>query len=805
MKKAMFFLLTVSAAITVSCSKNEPAAPEAGAQSVQYKPLTVNASGQDGVAKTALGGKTGEKYSVIWKAGDMISVNGTASKALESDVAEGQPAVFMIQSDVEAPYNVIYPASAVREDGKLTLSSRQKYYSGQFDAANAIMTGSGSESSLGVKMACSFVKLTIKRADAETLQEVKLYSYKGEALCGVYSVDCSTGAMTLESNGGNTVFMTADDGLAYDANGCATVVFSLPPALLQGGFAISVSTSDGKHMTCKAYTGSGIVLEAGDMLTMPAVTFQASANPFSGGSGTAEDPYLIATSNDLIALSGLSNADAAYGVYNYRQIADIDMAGIKDFMPMFPSGFELKSTYDGGNFKVENLTIDSNTSNAAFVSYLKGSSATIENLCLKNINVSGTNNVAAVCGFGYQGKVANCRVEGGRIAGSADGVGAIVARPYIIEIEDCFVGEGTTVSGSQNVGGLVGGGTTFATGKEMSISGCTSYANVSSSGNNAGGIMGGSTIMKGTSKVTIENCRCFGSVTAGGRNVGGIIGGLEGGTSSAPATSQYLLINNCAAYGNVTGTFGVAGIIGYPYAGSSNGSALIINCGYFGRKLESTANGGNPGYAALGGIVGFNRLGNGSLRIVNCLSKGFKAYTVSTSPASYGVAGILAYTSVADASSPGPNEVMGCYSPFATGDLYIDGAPASGQTSNYGGIFGLMSSASSSGISSVTDCWYSPSAGQAGPSTYALKKNTAAAYTSAATLLDNLNKFAAAYPGTIECLEWTMDTDGLPILEGMSSSQTEDVEIGGSSEGWGNTGSDGGNTEVPNVNDEIEW
>ena len=64
---------------------------------------------------------------------------------------------------------------------------------------------------------------------------------------------------------------------------------------------------------------------------------QAAYVLFSGGAGTAENPYLISTDKDLITLSDyMARADSAavYSSKHYRQTADVDMSAATDYTPI---------------------------------------------------------------------------------------------------------------------------------------------------------------------------------------------------------------------------------------------------------------------------------------------------------------------------------------------------------------------------------------------------------------------------------------------------------------------------------------
>jgi len=209
---------------------------------------------------------------------------------------------------------------------------------------------------------------------------------------------------------------------------------------------------------------------------------------YSGGSGTAQDPYLIATAADLIALGQtpgdydkhfVLTADIDLNpnlpgrrVFNEALIAPIRTitrgVGIVD--PIF------MGVFDGNDHTISNLTIRGSGRLALFGA--SGYPAAITNLGLKDVDISGTgHDVGGLVSFNY-GSITNCRSIGtisgslsvgglanmtyGSISGSysegvvngTNWVGGLVGRNSSGQVSNCY-GVGT-VTGNYDVGGLVG-------------------------------------------------------------------------------------------------------------------------------------------------------------------------------------------------------------------------------------------------------------------------------------------------------------------------------------------------------------
>ena len=82
--------------------------------------------------------------------------------------------------------------------------------------------------------------------------------------------------------------------------------------------------------------------------------------PFEGA-GTEEDPYIIATVEDLTALSDEINSEANeqyYGAY-FKQTADLDLSSVENWVPIGYddyNGYYFMGHYDGGNHWIKNMT-----------------------------------------------------------------------------------------------------------------------------------------------------------------------------------------------------------------------------------------------------------------------------------------------------------------------------------------------------------------------------------------------------------------------------------------------------------------
>jgi len=220
------------------------------------------------------------------------------------------------------------------------------------------------------------------------------------------------------------------------------------------------------------------------ILGMPLM--QICAQSFSGGSGTEEDPYQIASVTDLKAMKtqvDLANNSTA-GKF-YVLMNDIDMTEVNDWFPIgLNSGthggsanFDFQGTFDGNGHTIENLSYNWTGGGLAGGLFGRFAKATVENLTLKNFNISATQSaqtcIGALAAVIFQGgttienvAVVNCKITGTTSGANFNEVGGLVGRTTeqgTTTISNCYVdaqtvisNAGTTSTGNIGVGGLIG-------------------------------------------------------------------------------------------------------------------------------------------------------------------------------------------------------------------------------------------------------------------------------------------------------------------------------------------------------------
>ena len=166
------------------------------------------------------------------------------------------------------------------------------------------------------------------------------------------------------------------------------------------------------------------------MTFVPMAAFAAEAPLFGGGTGTQQEPWLITSQADLIALTEFLNSGNAEtfdtenaGVgnchgYYFKQTADIDLTGVT-WEPIGYSGkYYFAGNYDGGGHSITNAVSTGKVdpdgyATAGIFGWVAFGS--VENLHVKNANFVATGHneysyVGGIAGVCYGSSIKNCSV-----------------------------------------------------------------------------------------------------------------------------------------------------------------------------------------------------------------------------------------------------------------------------------------------------------------------------------------------------------------------------------------------------------
>lgn len=327
---------------------------------------------------------------------------------------------------------------------------------------------------------------------------------------------------------------------------------------------------------------------------LPTTVFAASpegvwtdnaASNFAGGTGTENDPYQIATAEQLAYLAVKANEGTLHSLGDYYiLINNIDLSDHR-WVPI-GRGTSIESKYFDGYFNgmgktITGLYVDESTDGylAGLFGLLTGqvTDLTIEGAYVKTAGSNSSAGILAGKIFNSGTKVTNCHVSG-TVEGDVS-AGGLAGYASYTEFKDCSAKAEVSATGN-NIGGFIGEG--FAT----SFSDCTAEGSVTGSwccGGFAGLIW---------CNAQAERCSADVDVTASDWNTGGFVGFIEQNTT----------ISKCVALGDVSNpitgtTTKLGGFVGS--VDTTYGPIKIQNCHSVG-----VVSGGTDEHPA-GGFVGF--------------------------------------------------------------------------------------------------------------------------------------------------------------------------------------------------------
>ena len=335
-----------------------------------------------------------------------------------------------------------------------------------------------------------------------------------------------------------------------------------------------------------------------------------SAAAFSGGSGSAEDPYKVSRTEDLTELATMSVKDSLDGVY-FVQTGDIAVNGAIAAIAS-NSEYPFMGSYNGMDYKISGADINLSGKSAGLFIYTDDAE-------IKNVHISDASLTISEASGGIVSRASGetiidgCRFEG-EIVASADtflGCNAGGIAGYINEnvtVTDCYAAAELSLKKSPLVlyaGGIAG----YNKGK---ISECESTVDFNAVSDNyligLGGIVG-------ENAGTLSGCETEGTVSGSISNdvahlyIGGIAGHNNGGKIERALNKARL---SAVGYNEYPGYIG--GIAGY----NQNGDIEISN--------NNGSVGGNVNFA--GGVTGINYASSGVATVNECLNIG--EITVST-------------------------------------------------------------------------------------------------------------------------------------------------------------------------------
>lgn len=442
-------------------------------------------------------------YTVSHEAGDYAAQTGTIT-VKSSD---------MTKTFTLAPNRHKLTFTGLPADAELIVKSGTDTLKAESDGSYAVTNGTYSYTVTKFGYVDAEGTVTVNRADA--VQPITMTRAPSATVRFTYAEDAAPTIKVAyaKSAWNNKVTMSAEVDGSY---------------LLPVGYKYEWTFDSAKYVAQSGEIDlSGV--EAGSVQT---VEIPMSLKP--AGSGTKDDPYLIADASQLRWFAAQVNDNSKNDICA-QLTANIDLES-KEWTPIGKStSYAYKGTFDGNSREIKNLYVTGTTSNHYGLFGVLGAGGTIRNLTVSgSVEITGSGSSS----YGIGG-----------IVGQLGGAGTI---------ENCT--NKAAVSGNFNTAGIVGrvgssGGT---------IRACANLGNISG-GNSVGGIVGYAYY-----GVTASHCYNRGAVTASVSKAGGIVGYMNDSGAK---------FSNCYTTGVVTAKSEYNPVVGKKSSGSLSGCYYLDKLG----------------------------------------------------------------------------------------------------------------------------------------------------------------------------------------------------------------------------------
>ena len=412
---------------------------------------------------------------------------------------------------------------------------------------------------------------------------------------GSITIKKGSDSVTIDISAGDTAQDVVEKINAADAGLKASLVESggklkfKIESTTEGTDAVSVTVNSGDFgrvtgMTTYSSPGATTIGgDAGDKVVGGVGSISGDESGFSGGSFTItlghdeadSNGGLVIGTSDVTDVGILTEEEALAQGYTIIKTAT-DLSNIRNYLDgkyilmgdidlsSYPNWTAIGSStaftgeLNGNGYTIKNLNINSSSACQGLFGYIAGGK--ISNLNLSNVNVKSTSsNVGALAGTAAGATISNVHVLSGSVTGSSNvgglvGVGGLLLGSTIIQSSSAASVTSTSTT-TANVGGLVG----TATSRDMIIKdsyatgSVTSKSTGSDANDYAGGLIG---YISGSDGI-IENSYATGTITTANNKKGGIVGYMSEGT----------LKNNYYKYGIASSSYG------YNDSGTNTGNA----------------------------------------------------------------------------------------------------------------------------------------------------------------------------------------------------------------------------------------
>ncbi len=366
-----------------------------------------------------------------------------------------------------------------------------------------------------------------------------------------------------------------------------------------------------------------------------------TASTYLVGEGTAENPYRIASAEDLAFLAKDVDGGNSYEGKYVIQTADIDL-GNKEWNPIGTKGKPFSGVYDGKGFKITNMYISANANALGLFGQIQ--SGTSCSAGVANVNLSGKIEIEELTG--------DYMIAG--LAGYIYDNKADVTLEHYIKVINTVVDVDVTIKKTAKqprLGGFAG----YA--YCVDFENCVNKGDISTLETGATSRIGG--FVGQTNRSTFTNCVNEGNVTASGNSkdlsTAGFIGML---TDHKDHPENKVIVKNCVNKGNMTtdSTFADESKQAKIYAGgffagswmySAGLNVEFINC-YNSGKISVKSAGTKADSLCFAGGIG-SHAPYPAIKVDNCINSG-EVTATSTGFEATKAGGIIGGITVDDAT-----------------------------------------------------------------------------------------------------------------------------------------------------------
>lgn len=687
--KKIYTLISVSSLILLAaaCAKeiDNPVREEIPGENGGTMTVTLSVP-ESPETKTALGGKEGNSYPVLWDENDVITLNGTAASSFTLGAGSITATATFKLASLTAPYNFLY-CGVPGQGNQVTFPSTQHYEADGFDPAAMPMYASLASRSDNVTFRHVAALLKFSFTGDKKLSSVTLTAAEAEkSLSGNFTIGATAGilngSLTPASGGASLIYsfggnkQLSDDPFVF--------YIAIPAGTYEGGIILDVVDNSSGHMTVKVLDSNatktidaGVVREFDNVVYSPdkvtnlkqinsVATFQEFVAAVAGGNKTLNARLVqSSTTLDLSSIAGSFEPIEDYkGIFdgNGKTISGLTKPMFADLMGVVKN-LTLNSTIAA--------TADDDNNWGIFAKRVIPSTEIDDIAGLQNCTAKGS--ITWTPASAIEGENVNCQI-GGLVGNNKGGSISNCANYATVTFAD----NGGVNDCQPSIGGVVGrtqkGGDLKTQGD---IANCANHGTVQSSADFGQGVyIGGVLGYQVESAESMRGCVNHGLVkvtsdfsTIGPLHIGGVAGIARGSVEECTNASDGTVTTEPASVGtylcqggvigrinNTSATYSGlsnAGNINVAAAGASSGAYIGGTVGRFdeGAFIESCTNTGGiisytgegaTGEVSIGGIVGVTLHSVTSCTNATAINAG-GSYPVNASSKYFSVGGVVGY------------------------------------------------------------------------------------------------------------------------------------------------------------------